>query len=269
MRVLVAGAGGVIGRRLVPQLVARGHEVVGTTANPWAIEAICKLGGHAAVMDGLDAVAVGQTVARAEPEVIVGQARGMRNLLAAASAVGVGRFVAGSCTCHVEQAVASAPVAGLVLRYGTLYGPGTCMAREYAVLIRTRKLPIVGNGAEVCSFVHADDAAAAAAALAVEGGPPGVYEIVDDEPAPVAVWLPYLAACLGAPPPRREPGWLARFKPGGAGISPPAGTGGASNEKARRELGWDPLWRTWRDGFRHGDVTDDWALSSREAWTRG
>ena len=325
MRVFVAGAGGVIGRRLVPQLVVRGHQVVGTTRTPHGVEALCKLGANAAVMDGLDAGSVGEAVARAEPDVIVHQmtalrgtgdlrhfdeefattnalrTRGTDNLLAAAEAVGVLRFVAQSyagwpnertggpvkteddpldpdppagqrrsieAIRRLEHAVVSAPPEGLVLRYGALYGPGTSMANESAELIRVRKLPVVGNGAGIWSFLHVDDAAAATV-MAVEGGQPGLYNIVDDEPAAVAEWLPYLAECLGAPPPRHVSAWLARFAVGGVGVSIMTRIRGSSNEKARRELGWEPLWGTWRDGFRYGDVTEDWAVSSWEAWSRG
>jgi nucleoside-diphosphate-sugar epimerase len=111
----------------------------------------------------------------------------------------------------------------------------------------------VGSGAGVWSFVHVDDAAGAAV-VAVEGGEPGIYNIVDDEPARVAEWLPYLAACLGAPPPRRIPVWLARLAIGEVGVSMMTQIRGASNAKAKSELGWAPAWPTWRDGFRRGLV---------------
>jgi nucleoside-diphosphate-sugar epimerase len=129
------------------------------------------------------------------------------------------------------------------------------MANEYAQLIRARKLPLVGDGGGIWSFVHIDDAAAATV-LAVEHGDPGLYNIVDDEPAPVAEWLPYLAECLGARPPRRVPVWLARFAIGETGISMMTQVRGSSNTKARRQLGWKPAWPTWRDGFRHGLVDE-------------
>ena len=216
MRVFVAGAGGVIGRRLVPQLVERGHQVVATTRDAARNDDMRALGATPAVMDGLDPASVGEAVARAEPDVVVHQmtalagfgdlknfdrgfattnelrTRGTDNLLAASDAVGVDRFVAQSFTGwpnersgapvkseddplepnppahqrksleairYLERAVVAAAPVGLVLRYGSLYGPGTSMANEYAQLIRERKLPLVGDGAGIWSFVHADDAA--------------------------------------------------------------------------------------------------------------
>lgn len=313
MRVFVAGASGVIGRRLLPRLVERGHEVVATTRSPEKGDSLRALGAAPLVMDGLDAASVGEAVARAEPDVVVHQmtalsgvgdlrhfdaefaltnelrTRGTDHLLAAAEGVGVRRFVAQSyagwpnervggplksesdpldssppasqrgsieAIRYLEQAVVTAaPIEGLVLRYGSFYGPGTSMANEYAQLIRARKLPLVGDGGGIWSFVHIDDAAAATV-LAVEHGDPGLYNIVDDEPAPVAEWLPYLAECLGARPPRRVPVWLARFAIGETGISMMTQVRGSSNTKARRQLGWKPAWPTWRDGFRHGLVDE-------------
>jgi nucleoside-diphosphate-sugar epimerase len=211
--------------------------------------------------------------------------RGTDYLLAAAEAVGVRRFVAQSFTGwpnervgeavkteedpldadppahqrrsieairYLERAVLeTAPIEGLALRYGNLHGPGTSIPHDYAEPIRKRKLPVVGAGAGVWSFVHVDDAATATA-IAVERGAGGLYNIVDDEPAPVAQWLPYLAECLGAPPPRRVPTWLARFAIGEVGISMMTQVRGSSNAKAKRELGWEPRWPSWREGFRLG-----------------
>jgi nucleoside-diphosphate-sugar epimerase len=308
MRVFVAGAGGVIGSRLVPKLREHGHEVVAATRSAAKRSALRALGATAIALDGLDAAAVGEAVARAEPNVIVQEmtaltgvgdlrrfdqefaltnelrTRGTDHLLAAADAVGVRRFVAQSYTGwpnervgsavkteedpldpsppggqrqtlealrRLERTVVDAALEGVVVRYGALYGPGTSMANEYADLVRGRRLPLVGDGAGVWSFVHVDDAAAATA-LAVESGAPGLYNIVDDDPAPVAEWLPYLAACLAAPQPRRLPVWLARLAVGEVGISVMTQIRGSSNAKAKQELGWQPLWRSWRDGFRHG-----------------
>jgi len=308
MRVFVAGAGGVIGRRLVPQLVERGHQVVATTRNAAGNNDLRALGATPMAMDGLDPASVGEAVARAEPDVVVHQmtalagfgdlknfdrgfavtnllrTRGTDNLLAAADAVGVRRFVAQSFTGwpnersgtsvkteddpleanppahqresleairYLERAVLSAGPVGLVVRYGSLYGPGTSMADEYAQLIRARKLPLVGDGSGIWSFVHADDAAAATA-LAVEVGDSGVYNVVDDDPAPVAEWLPYLADALGAPAPRHVPAWLARFAVGEVGVEMMTRIRGSSNAKARRELGFEPVWRSWRQGFTEG-----------------
>jgi nucleoside-diphosphate-sugar epimerase len=308
MRVFVAGAGGVIGRRLVPQLVERGHQVVASTRDAGKLDGLRELGATPAVMDGLDPASVGEAVARADPEVVVHQmtalagfrdlknfdrgfaatnelrTRGTDNLLGAVDAVGARRFVAQSFTGwpnertggpvkseedplepdppahqreslaairYLERAVAGAAPVGLVLRYGSLYGPGTSLADEYAQLIRERKLPLVGDGGGIWSFVHADDAAAATV-LAVEGGERGVYNVVDDDPAPVAEWLPYLAEVLGARAPRRVPAWLARFAIGEVGVEMMTTIRGSSNAKARRELGFAPLWRSWREGFREG-----------------
>ena len=144
-----------------------------------------------------------------------------------------------------------APPVGLVLRYGSLYGPGTNVADEFAELIHRRKFPLVGDGGGIWSFVHADDAAAATA-LAVERGDRGIYNVVDDDPAPVAEWLPYLAEVLGAPRPRRVPAWLARFAIGEVGVEMMTRIRGSSNAKAKRELGFEPIWPNWREGFRDG-----------------
>jgi nucleoside-diphosphate-sugar epimerase len=153
---------------------------------------------------------------------------------------------------YLEAAVSAAEgMAGLVLRYGALYGPGTSMAEEYAAMIRRRKFPIVGNGAAVWSFVQVADAAAATVA-ALDHGRPGVYNIVDDDPAPVREILTTLAEVLGAKPPRHVPVWLARPLAGEVGISLLTRVRGASNAKAKRELNWTPRWSTWRDGFRYG-----------------
>ena len=118
-------------------------------------------------------------------------------------------------------------------------------------MIRKRRFPIVGGGTGVWSFVHIDDAAAATVA-AIEGGPPGIYNVTDDEPAPVSVWLPELASALGAPPPRRMPAWLARLFVGETGVAMMTSVRGASNAKAKRELGWQPRFASWREGFRTG-----------------
>jgi nucleoside-diphosphate-sugar epimerase len=151
---------------------------------------------------------------------------------------------------HLERAVLEArPLEGVVLRYGSFYGPGTSTMDEFGSLIRKRKLPVVGGGSGVWSFIHIEDAAAATVA-AVEGGPTGIYDIVDDEPAPAAEWIPYLASCLGAKQPRRIPAWLARPMIGEVGVSLMTRISGSSNAKARRELGFDPAHPSWRQGFR-------------------
>jgi nucleoside-diphosphate-sugar epimerase len=142
-------------------------------------------------------------------------------------------------------------IEGLVLRYGGFYGPGTSLAEGGAHLeaVRGRKFPVVGSGAGGWSFVHIDDAAAATVA-AVERGRPGIYNVVDDDPTPVAEWLPALAAAVGAKPPRRVPVWLGRLLGGEPTVVLMTKARGASNAKAKRELGWTPAHSSWREGFR-------------------
>jgi nucleoside-diphosphate-sugar epimerase len=198
-------------------------------------------------------------------------------LLAAAQQVGVGRFVAQSyagwpyareggpvkteedpldptpvpamretlaAIRHLEQAVTGA--GGIALRYGTLYGSP---ADTQVKLVRRRRLPIVGDGGGVWSFVHFPDATDATV-LALEHGAPGVYNVVDDEPAPVREWLPALADALGPKRPRRVPRWLGRLAAGDAGVALMTEIRGASNQKAKRELGWTLRYPSWREGFR-------------------
>jgi nucleoside-diphosphate-sugar epimerase len=152
---------------------------------------------------------------------------------------------------YVESAVAgAAEMTGIALRYGGFYGPGTSLGQggEYPDLVRKRRFPIVGDGAGVWSFIHIGDAAAATVA-AVERGESGVYNIVDDEPAPVAEWLPYLARVLGAKPPRKVPAFVGRLAIGEVGVSMMTQIRGSSNAKAKRELGWAPRHASWRQGF--------------------
>lgn len=306
MRVFVAGATGVIGRHLVPQLTAAGHEVVATTRGQHSTGLLRGLGAELVVMDGLDAAAVRETVGRARPEVVIHQMTALRSagnlrrfdrefamtnrlrtagtdhLLAAAIESGARRFIAqgyagwpnlrtgGPVTTeqdpfdphppaaqrqslaallHLERAVLGAgQLEGIVLRYGSLYGPGA--SDGICGLVRRRRLPLVGTGAGVWSFVHVADAAAATAASLKAGGP-GIYNIVDDEPARVADWLPYLAGVLGARPPLRVPAWIGWLAAGEVGVSMMTKIRGSSNARAERELGWAPTWRTWRDGFAH------------------
>ncbi len=306
MRVFVAGATGVIGRQLVPQLVEAGHTVVGSTRSGTKAGWLAEAGAAAAVMDPLDRAEVMTAVMRAEPDVVVheltalrGQTdlrrfdrsfaetnelrtRGIDILLEAARAGGATRFLAQSYTGwpnareggpvkteedpldpvppramresiaairHVERAVTAAEgIEGLALRYGALYGPGTSMAEEYAAVIRRRKFPVIGDGAGVWSFVHVADAAAATVAALDHGGA-GVYNIVDNDPAPVSEWLPHLAAVLGAKPPRHVPAWIGRLAAGEVGVVMMTESRGSSNAKARRELDWEPAHPTWRSGF--------------------
>jgi nucleoside-diphosphate-sugar epimerase len=311
MRILVAGATGALGRRLVPRLVGAGHEVTGMTRGAAKLESIRGMGATAAVADALDAEAVAGVVAAAEPEVIVHQLtalagalnggnyekmmrptnrlriEGTDHLLAAGRAVGVRRFIAQSyagsgmpfartggpvkteddpldpspprdvraaidAIRHLEDAVTGAHwTEGIVLRYGSFYGPGTSLTPggEHFELIRARKLPIIGSGAGIWSFIHIDDATDATVA-AIDRGSRGIYNIVDDEPASVAMWLPVAAAVLGAGPPRRVPRWLGRLIAGDGFTAMMTEVRGASNAKAKRELGWKPRHESWREGFR-------------------
>ncbi len=319
MKVFVAGATGAIGRVLVPQLVARGHDVVGMTKSASKQDLVRSLGASPVVADALDPDAVAHAVASAEPEVIVHQltalsgpmsvrearhpdrsyAATMTNrlrteatdhLLAAGRAVGARRFVAQSFGAfrfahtggpvqteadpldpndppaplrtvqagylYLERAVTTIEWGeGLALRYGGFYGPGTSVSLApdavMAAPIRKRRLPIVGDGGGVMSYIHIQDAATATA-VAVERGRAGVYYVVDDDPAPVREWLPVLASALDAKPPRRVPRWLGRLAAGEAATAMMTETSGASNEKAKRELGWTPRYSSWREGFAHG-----------------
>jgi 2-alkyl-3-oxoalkanoate reductase len=157
---------------------------------------------------------------------------------------------------HLERVVTTASwTRGIALRYGAFYGPGTSISRFppglQSELIRKRQYPIIGGGAGITSFIHIDDAATATIA-AIDHGQRGVYHITDNEPAPYAVWLPGLAAALGAKPPIHLPKWIARLAAGPAVVVMMTESRGASNEKARRELDWEPQYRTWREGFVHG-----------------
>jgi nucleoside-diphosphate-sugar epimerase len=155
---------------------------------------------------------------------------------------------------YVERAVTEADgIEGVALRYGNFYGPGTGMAHggDISAQISKRMFPVVGDGAGVWSFAHIEDAATAAIAAA-ERGAPGIYNICDDDPAPVALWLPELARVLGAKPPRHVPVWLGWLFVGDVGVSMMTQIRGVANGKAKRELGWKPRYQSWRDGFRYG-----------------
>lgn len=305
VRVFVAGGTGVVGRRLVPQLVARGHQVTATTTSAGKLGLLRQLGAEGVVMDGLDAVAVGEAVARARPDAIVNEMTGLSevhagkpnlrkpdrffavtnrlrtegtdHLLGAAEAAGVSHVAAQSAAIfngtrkggpvkteedpleavgkamanemaaitHLEDVVAKA--GGAVLRYGSLYGPGA--NEDQVMLVRKRLFPLVGGGTGYTSWVHLDDAASATV-LAVEQRARGVFNIVDDEPARVSEWLPYLAKCAGAKPPRRLPRWLATLLAGEMATAMMTESRGFANAKAKRELGWRPRYPSWREGFK-------------------
>jgi nucleoside-diphosphate-sugar epimerase len=157
---------------------------------------------------------------------------------------------------YLEQAVTAIDWGeGLALRYGGFYGPGTSISLApdavMAAPIRKRQFPIIGDGGGISSYIHVEDAAAATVA-AVEHGRPGIYNVADDDPAPVREWLPVLASALGAKPPRRVPRWLGRLVAGEAATLMMTEVRGASNAKAKRELGWTPRYASWRQGFAHG-----------------
>ncbi len=158
---------------------------------------------------------------------------------------------------HVEDTVLSSDgIEGVVLRYGFFYGPGTWYAKDGDVgrQVRKRRYPIIGNGEGNYSFIHVDDAASATVA-ALERARPGVYNVVDDEPATAAEWMPVFAEALGAKRPPRVPAFLARLFVGGAIVEWTLGMRGASNEKIKRELGWHPQYESWRQGFFEDTVT--------------
>jgi 2-alkyl-3-oxoalkanoate reductase len=307
MRVFVAGASGAIGRPLVAQLVAAGHELTGMTRSERRAEEIRAAGARAAVCDALDAEALRAAVVEAAPEVVVHQltalpprfnprnkaiydatnrlrGEGTRTLLDAARAAGARRMVCQSIAFgyapgpRAEVKDEDAPLAlgapppfgeglrvleemerdvleadgleGVVLRYGWFYGPGTYYGEggSMALDVRRRRFPVIGSGSGLFSFIHVDDAASATVA-AVERGAPGVYNVVDDDPAAMREWLPAYAEAIGAKKPLRIPLWLARLAAGPMANLMVAGAG-ASNAKAKRELGWEPRWRSWREGFR-------------------
>ncbi len=148
---------------------------------------------------------------------------------------------------YVDRTVPLQAREGIVLRYGAFYGPGA--SDVVLAMVRKRQLPVIRGGTGVWSFVEVTDAAAATVA-AVDRGAPGVYNVVDSDPAPVAEWLPYLAGLAGAKPPLRVPGWLGRLLAGEFVVAQMTSARGSSNEKARKELGWEPRYASWREGFR-------------------
>jgi nucleoside-diphosphate-sugar epimerase len=280
LKILLAGATGVIGRALVPRLLKDGHEVVGTTRSTEKAQLVRALGARPIVVDVFDRDVLALAVRTERPEAIIHQltdlgafdlaanarlrVAGTRNLVDAARAAGVRRMVAQSIAFvygpgagparedepldlgappprnetvagvqALEQAVSGLPE-GVILRYGTLYGPGTWFAQDGAIARQVRRGEVPASDG-VTSFVHVADAARAA--LLALGWPPGVVNLVDDEPALGKVWLPTYAALLGAPPPPVRDGSNR-------------GERGASNAKAHQLRGWQPLYSSWREGFR-------------------
>lgn len=306
MRIMVMGATGAVGQRLLPLLIDEGHEVVAVTRTPGKADALRAAGALPVVCDALDREAVLGAVQGAEPEVLVHQmtalgemgsmrnvdrafaqtnrlrTEGTRHLVEAARAAGTRRVIAQSFTgwpfartgdavkgedapldptpvpamrethaaiVECERLVRAEPE-GVVLRYGGFYGPGTSLSAdgELTELVRRRRVPIVGSGRGMWSFTHIDDAARGV--LAALDGPAGTYAIVDDEPAPVATWLPALASALGAKPPRHVPRWIGRAAAGAGMTMMMTEARAASNARAKAVLGWQPLVPTWREGFR-------------------
>jgi nucleoside-diphosphate-sugar epimerase len=305
LRVFVAGASGALGRPLLPQLLAAGHQVVGMTRREEAAEAIRAAGAEAVVCDVYDGDALRSAMAAAKPDAVIHaltalpqrfkpredylaatnrvRTEGTRNLISGARAAGAkrllaesvaffyeptggwvkdegaplmsdppGRFKAGAAALKdlESQVLGAAGLEGLVLRFGWLYGDGTYYASDgtMAEETRRRRNPIVGSGTGTFSFVHVEDAAAAFVA-ALQRGAHGVYNVVDDEPARLSEWLPVYARALGAKPPRRVPGWLAGLVAGRDLTQSALSMRGASNAKAKRELGWTPAHPSWRRGF--------------------
>jgi len=308
MKVFIAGATGAIGSRLVPLLVAEGHQVIGTSRSAKGTSRIDAAGGHGVIMDGLDADSVRRAVLDAQPDVIVHEltslagsinlkkldssfavtnqlrTRATDALLAAGRQAGTSRFVVQSFTgwtnehtgswvkteedplephpvasareslaaiTHLEAATVAA--GGLVVRYGPLYGPGQSLGTggEMLELVAKGKMPVVGGGRGVWSFTHIDDAAMATAAAATRGEP-GLYNIVDDDPATVSEWIPVLASAAGGKKPMRIPAWMARPMIGDFGVQWMTTARGSSNAKAKAVLGWAPRYASWREGFRTG-----------------
>lgn len=302
MRVFVAGATGVIGRRLLPTLTTAGHEPIAMTRSPEKAAALRAQGIEAVVCDAYDTDGLARAVADARPDQIVhaltdlpeeinmrrferdvqstGRLRreGTRNLLAAARAAGVRRIVAESIAFiyapegnrvkdeDAPLATATLPSAaepiadlehqvleagGIVLRYGQLYGPGTGFAKDgaWATSLRRRRLPIVGGGSGVFSFLHVDDAASATVAALGHDGP-ATYNVVDDDPALVREWVPVYARAVAAPAPWRTPAWVGRLAAGRIAVEMMNELRGASNARIKRELGWEPTYASWREGFQ-------------------
>lgn len=284
MKIFLAGASGAIGRQLVPLLVEAGHEVAGTTRSPEKAGLLRTLGARPVVVDVLDREGLFEVLRAERPDAVIHQltdlsvwdyaantrlrVEGTRNLVDAASAIGVGRLVAESYCVYapgeglaheddpldlqaseptrtsvegvlaLERTVAEAPE-GVVLRYGMLYGPGTAYDRHGRIAEQVLRGELAPTN-DMASFLHVKDSARAA--LLALSWPKGIVNIVDDNPAPGTKWLPLYAQALGAPPPLPVP-----LPP--VDVPPDRRRRGVSNAKARGELGWEPLFPTWREGF--------------------
>ncbi|WP_440603100.1 NAD-dependent epimerase/dehydratase family protein [Bacillus sp. GB_SG_008] len=281
MKVFLAGATGVIGRSLIPLLVKEGHEVFGMIRDDSYASAMTKMGAKPVVADALNRDAVFTALEKSQPDVVIHQLtslsagslvdnakiriEGTENLVDASKAVGVGRIIAQSISwayepgdtpaieeemldiaaplprkttikgiMALEEKVSQIPEF-VILRYGTLYGPGTWYAIDGKIADQVRRQEIAATDG-VASFLHVDDAARAA--LLALDWPSGPVNIVDDNPAPGNVWIPVYASAIGAPQPLRQAGSNR-------------GERGASNKKARKEYGWEPIHPSWSNGFQH------------------
>lgn len=319
MRVLVAGATGVVGRRLLPILTSAGHEVVGLARSPKRGTEMERTGAKVVIGDALDRGAVAKAVQEAAPDAIVNmltaiprtinpkrlakdfattnrlRTEGTANLLEAARHAGVRRVIAqGLAYAYdpngTEAANEDAPLwrdppkqfvpvlgalrdlerqtteaGGLVLRLGHLYGPGSIYAPDgsFVEAVRKGKVPLVGGGTATFSFTHAHDAATAVVA-ALDKEASGVLNVVDDEPAPMHVWLPYLAELLGAKKPKNAPAAVARMAVGGWGVAFMTRLRGADNARAKLTLDWRPRYASWREGFA-AELTESGAAAGRAA----
>ena len=242
MRVFVAGASGAIGIRLVPQLIEAGHEVIGSHTAPERAELLRSLGAKPVRLDVLDAGAVrDQSFAPYRYIREGGPVKTEDDPLDPTPPQTSAETVA--AMVHLEHVVTD--FGGIALRYGAFYGAAN---DGWAHLVHKRRFPIVGNGSGIIPFIHLEDAASATV-LALDHDGPAIYNIVDDDPAPMREWLPVLAQALGAKPPRRLPAWLARLLAGEAAVMMGTEARGASNAKAKRELGWELRYPTWRTGF--------------------
>jgi nucleoside-diphosphate-sugar epimerase len=302
MRVLVAGATGVIGRQVLPLLRDAGHEAIGLSHSRGRAATIEAAGVPLVTADALDRDAVDAAVAEAQPDAVVNvltaipprinprkiatqfaltnrlRTEGTRNLIdAAPGARIVSESIAfayepvGDDVKHEDAPLWRDPpaqyaealravkdlerqttaAAGIVLRFGQLYGPGSSFAADGSIAqdVRKRQFPLLRGRSATFSFIHARDAATAiVAALGHEGA--GTFNIVDDEPVPLGEWLPFYAGLLGAKPPMTVPRWLGRVVGGGFGVAFLGELRGAANARAKEQLGWTPSHPSWREGFR-------------------
>ncbi len=283
MKIFVTGGTGAIGKFLLPQLLEMKHDVVALTRSAQKAVTLEDIGVSPVIADPLDKQALTAAVRRAEPDVIIHQLSALSgagnfrkldqefaltnrfrtevtdNLLAAARTIGTRRFIAQSY-CGWPYAKKGGPVkteedpldpkppeSFTKTLAGIRYLEDKIRSISYLV-VKKRKLPIVGGGGAIWSFIHIIDAARATVA-AISHGTPGIYNVIDDEPAKVSTWLPAFAKAIGGKPPYRIPHWLGELIIGKAGVSMMTQLRGCSNAKAKRELNWTPVYPSWRVGF--------------------